>query len=134
MKSSQDCERSKPRVCVENFEKYTGKNKDFRPEIWWLETPRYGILPKPSLMFDLFYIDVDYCQFAECGFQIPTRVFGSHNIARIQDSRCNPGSYQTILRGTQHMIPFRERQLPRWGAVHVNSSTKLTFTLPIKCW
>ena len=49
----------------------------FQPKRWWLETPRYGELPKRPYMTGLPFRDVDYCQFTMCGFKKPTRIFGS---------------------------------------------------------
>ena len=50
------------------------------PPTWWLETPRNGRLPKRKLVEDLPYVDVDYCRFEDCGYQKPTRFFGSEHV------------------------------------------------------
>ncbi len=41
----------------------------FQPEILWIENPRGGMLKDRSFMKDIPYIDVDYCQFADWGYQ-----------------------------------------------------------------
>ena len=39
----------------------------FNPERLWLETPKYGLLPKQGFMANLPYWDVDYCQYGDGG-------------------------------------------------------------------
>ena len=51
-----------------------------QPQIWWLEIPRYGFLPKQDFMAHLPFWDVDYCQFGSEGFKKPTRIFGSTHL------------------------------------------------------
>lgn len=45
-----------------------------RPERWFMENPRTGHLPKRPYMVNIAYVDVDYCQFSEWGYQKPTRI------------------------------------------------------------
>ena len=35
----------------------------FEPPIWWIENPRNGRLKTRKMMKDLYFVDVDYCQF-----------------------------------------------------------------------
>ena len=55
----------------------------FQPKRWWLETPRYGELPKRPYMAKIPFWDVDYCQVSLCGFKKPTRIFGSQGLQNI---------------------------------------------------
>jgi site-specific DNA-cytosine methylase len=49
----------------------------FQPQFWWLENPRGGLLKTRSFMEGIPYVDVDYCQFTDWGYQKPTRIWGS---------------------------------------------------------
>ncbi len=51
-----------------------------RPEIWWLENPRTGLLKERPFMQNIPYIDVDYCQFSDWGYRKPTRIWGCSKI------------------------------------------------------
>ena len=48
-----------------------------QPDFWFLENPRHGELRDREYMRDIPYIDVDYCQFSDWGYQKPTRIWGS---------------------------------------------------------
>ncbi len=41
----------------------------FRPEIWWIENPGTGLLKTRKFMEGLCYVNVDYCQFSDWGYQ-----------------------------------------------------------------
>ena len=45
-----------------------------KPRCWWLESPRWWLLRRRTYMAGLPYINVDYCQYAEWGYQKPTRI------------------------------------------------------------
>ena len=94
----------------------------FKPKKWWLETPRYGLLPKLPIVEGLAYIDVDYCQFVECGFQKPTRIFGGLNVCGLPSIRCNPKTCASVIGGRKHKRPL--------GGPHGSASKKLTYPLP----
>ena len=57
---------------------------------WFLENPRYGLLKSRPFMQGIPYVDVDYCQFGEWGYQKPTIIWGSGQIKHLQDRKC-PG-------------------------------------------
>ena len=59
------------------------------PERWWLETPRTGILARRERMQQYPYVDVDYCQFEKCGYQKPTRFFGSRHLNGLHSVLCD---------------------------------------------
>jgi hypothetical protein len=67
----------------------------FKPETWWLETQRNGRLPKRKVVEGLPFVDIDYCRFEDCGYQKPTRFFGSAHVLELDavlcDGRACPG-------------------------------------------
>lgn len=58
------------------------------PRKWFLENPRYGLLESRSFMRGIPYLDVDYCQFGEWGYQKPTRIWGREHLWHVKDKRC----------------------------------------------
>ena len=73
----------------------------FQPQIWWLENPRTGFLCKRDCVKNLDYIDIDYCQFSEWGYQKPTRLWSSQNITRLTDRVCDGVSCKNLIEGTR---------------------------------
>ena len=63
--------------------------KHFDPPKWWIENPAHGHLGKRPFMTRLPYCDVDYCQFSDWGYQKPTRIWGSPQIASLPNVKCN---------------------------------------------
>ena len=61
----------------------------FKPEKWFLENPRSGLLAGRSYMADIPYVDVDYCQFSDWGYQKPTRIWGDESILKIAPRKCD---------------------------------------------
>jgi site-specific DNA-cytosine methylase len=61
----------------------------FQPKLWWIENPRTGLLPKRHCVQNLNFIDVDYCQFSDWGYQKPTRIWGSQNLLSLKDKLCD---------------------------------------------
>ncbi len=61
----------------------------FKPRAWWIENPKTGYLKSRDFMQNIPYIDVDYCQFADWGYQKPTRIWCSPNIAELPDRVCD---------------------------------------------
>ena len=61
----------------------------FQPRMWFLENPRGGLLKTRSFMQGLDFIDVDYCQFAEWGYQKPTRIWGGPHLRELSDRLCD---------------------------------------------
>jgi len=64
--------------------------KHFQPLLWWVENPRGGLLKTRGLLDSFHFVDVDYCQFGDCGYQKPTRVWGSAQLGRLAPRLCNP--------------------------------------------
>jgi hypothetical protein len=62
----------------------------FQPEFWWLENPRGGLLKSRPFMEGIPFVDVDYCQFSDWGYQKPTRIWGHPQISKLKPKLCNP--------------------------------------------
>ena len=54
-----------------------------QPRLWFLENPKSGELRNRVFMEGIPFIDVDYCQFADYGYQKPTRLWGSESLLRL---------------------------------------------------
>jgi hypothetical protein len=61
----------------------------FQPQFWYIENPRHGLLSTRPYMTGIPFIDVDYCQFSDWGYQKPTRIWGSVNAGWHKDIKCN---------------------------------------------
>ncbi|EPS62093.1 hypothetical protein M569_12700, partial [Genlisea aurea] len=94
----------------------------FRPKVWWLETPRYGLLTKNSLLANVPHWDVDYCQFGRGGFKKPTRFYGSAHLAELPSFLCDGKSCPNLGEGRKHSRPL---------GGHFGAATKaLTYPIP----
>jgi hypothetical protein len=69
------------------------------PPRWWVETPKNGMLARRDFMQKYPYIDVDYCCFEECGYQKPTRFFGSPHLGQMVPISCDGQSCPSLLPG-----------------------------------
>ena len=79
------------------------------PPVWWLETPRNGRLVQRKLVEGLPYVDVDYCQFVQCGYQKPTRFYGSAHITKLAAVLCD-GQTCPSLDYRQPVCPGKRRR------------------------
>ena len=61
-----------------------------KPEKWWIENPRNGLLKTRGILDPYPYIDLDYCQFSDWGYQKPTRIWGDDGtISYFQGKLCD---------------------------------------------
>ncbi len=74
----------------------------FQPELWWLENPRTGMLSRRACIQNLPFIDLDYCQFSQWGYQKPTRFWGSENLARLENKLCDFKNCQNVIPGQKN--------------------------------
>ena len=81
----------------------------FRPKLWWIENPRSGLLVRRTCVSHLPFIDVDYCQFSEWGYQKPTRIWGSENLGRLQHKVCDGQTCSQMVEGANGYWRHRER-------------------------
>ena len=61
----------------------------FQPTFWFLENPRGGLLKSRWYMEGIPFVDVDYCQFSDWGYQKPTRIWGSHSLLSLPSRLCD---------------------------------------------
>jgi len=59
------------------------------PPAWWIENPRLGMLKNQPFMQDIPYVDLDYCQFSEWGYQKPTRFWCSKQSSTLPNCICD---------------------------------------------
>ena len=81
----------------------------FRPDLWWLENPRSGFLVRRPCVSGLPFIDVDYCQFADWGYQKPTRIWGSESLLSLGNAVCDGQSCTQLVKGENGRWRHRER-------------------------
>jgi len=67
-------------------------------------------------------VDEDFCPFADCGFQKPTRIFGSVNVTQLQDKGMAQREAQGLAKGARYARrpkgALREGGGERWQKVH----------------
>ena len=61
----------------------------FQPPLWWIENPRLGYLKTRECVKGVPYIDVDYCQFSDWGYQKPTRIWCCDIISTLPNKICD---------------------------------------------
>ena len=61
----------------------------FKPRLWWVENPRWGLLRTRDVVQGLPYIDLDYCQFGLGGFRKATRFWCCTEIAKRPSVLCD---------------------------------------------
>ena len=81
----------------------------FKPKLWWLENPRTGFLVRRNCVYNLPFIDVDYCQFTDWGYQKPTRIWGSQNLSLLADKVCDGQTCSQMILGRNGFWRHRER-------------------------
>ena len=60
----------------------------FQPTVWYIENPRHGgSMKDQTVMQGVPYYDVDYCRYANFGYQKPTRIWT--NLAEFDPLICN---------------------------------------------
>ena len=98
----------------------------FQPEIWWIENPRGGMLKDRSFMRDIPYIDVDYCQFADWGYQKPTRLWCCKKISELPHKICDHRTCRNLITTWYGSIQHRERL----GGNNIKFSTRSKYRTP----
>ncbi len=63
--------------------------KYFQPKAWWIENPRGSVLNHREFMKGIPYVDIDYCQVSDWGFQKPTRFWCSDKISTLTPLICD---------------------------------------------
>ena len=100
----------------------------FHPKMWWIENPRTGYLKTRPIMDHIPYVDIDYCQFSDWGYQKPTRFWGSPNIVQRPNVVCDFHSCPNCIDG-----PYgRKRHRLRLGGYKMQFSTRQKGRIPEK--
>ena len=94
-----------------------------KPRLWIMENPRNGLLPKSELVQHLPFVDCDQCQFADYGYQKPTRIWGSDHIRGIAHRRCDGRTCAALL-------PGQRRHRLRQGGKQGRVIRQLAYRLP----
>ena len=81
----------------------------FKPRLWWIENPRTGFLKTRNVVKDLDFIDVDYCQFSNWGYQKPTRIWCCPEIAKLPNRLCDWNFCPNLTEGPSGRKRHRER-------------------------
>ena len=79
------------------------------------------------MMRDIPFVDVDYCQFSDWGYQKPTRFWGSANLGELPHVKCPGNSCKYVsqtLHGSQH--------LERLGGNEMHYNTAMKGRIPPK--
>ena len=99
-----------------------------RPKMWWIENPRTGYLKTRPIMDNIPFVDIDYCQFSDWGYQKPTRFWGSQNIVNRPSVTCDFQNCPNCIVG-----PFgRKRHIHRLGGYKQKFSTRQKGRIPEK--
>ncbi len=61
----------------------------YQPRMCFIENPRTGLLKSRDFMQPYVYVDVDYCQFCDWGYQKPTRVWGPMYFQKLKSRTCD---------------------------------------------
>jgi len=81
----------------------------FQPTFWFLENPRTGLLKSRSYMKGIPFVDVDYCQFSDWGYQKPTRIWGSPELRDLPCKLCDPRTCPNV--GPRHNGGWAHKQV-----------------------
>jgi hypothetical protein len=98
----------------------------FQPGLWWIENPRTGFLTKRECIQEIPYIDVDYCQFSDWGYQKPTRIWGSASLLKLGDRLCDPRFCPNVVRGEGGHMRHKESL----GGYDMKTTTQLRWRMP----
>ena len=97
-----------------------------KPERWYLENPRTGMLKDRPYMEGIPYVDVDYCQFADWGYQKPTRIWGSDHVKALEARLCDPATCTNVRDRENGHRGHREIL----GGNHMRYSTRMKYRIP----
>ena len=102
----------------------------FQPEIWWLETPRNGLLTRRDFMQCYPWVDCDHCQFEDLGYQKPTRFFGSKHLAALQPILCDGHKCPSLEAPKDGPTKKRRRHRKALGGNQGNAKKEVTYYIP----
>lgn len=79
------------------------------PPVWWIENPRFGKLKDRAFMINIPFIDLDYCQFSEWGYQKPTRIWCSPSLSHLPSVFCDPSKCPNVIKTKEGNYCHRQR-------------------------
>ena len=80
----------------------------FQPRKWFLENPRTGFLVQRPYMAKIPFVDVDYCQFSQWGYQKPTRIWGDPSISELSPRICDGKNCVNLVQRPNGRLGHRE--------------------------
>ena len=100
-----------------------------KPEKWWMENPRNGLLKTREYMQNIPYTDADYCQYSNWGYKKPTRFWGSPGIEKLQLRLCDRVTCPNAI-GKLQPNGQRKHRITL-SSPHENISTHLKYRIPV---
>lgn len=97
-----------------------------KPKHWWIENPKTGYLKKRGILDDYLFLDVDYCQFTDWGYQKPTRFWGSPSIVKKPHVKCDFWHCANLIQGPHGRL----RHWSRLGGSELRYSTRQKGRIP----
>jgi hypothetical protein len=94
-----------------------------KPRRWWLENPRNGLLKTRWYMQGLPFVDADYCQYINWGYQKPTRIWGSADLLQVATKLCDGITCPNLAEGKSH-------HRIRLSSPHQNLSANIKYRVP----
>ena len=98
----------------------------FKPRKWFLENPRKGLLLERPYMAGIPFVDVDYCQFSDWGYQKPTRVWGDYSVTTLEPCLCDGHSCAKLVQRPNGRLGHREVL----GGNHMRFSRRKKYRVP----
>jgi hypothetical protein len=97
----------------------------FKPKAWWIENPRMGYLKSRPFMQNIPFIDIDYCQFSDWGYQKPTRFWVSESLSSVPSKKCDFKTCTNLVDG-----PYGKCHRERLGGMGMKYGTKAKYRIP----
>lgn len=95
------------------------------PQKWWIENPRTGYLKSRGILDEYPFIDIDYCQFSDWGYNKPTRFWGSPNVTDRESCVCDFRNCPNVTLG-----PTGRLRHKRLGGHMMEFSTRMKGRIP----
>ena len=97
-----------------------------KPEKWWIENPKNGYLKTRNILDKYPFVDIDYCQFCDWGYQKPTRFWGSPNVVNRESRVCDGKTCPNLVDGPLG----KKRHKYKLGGYGMKFSTRMKGRIP----
>ena len=77
--------------------------------LWWISNSRRGLLKYRDVMKGIPFVDVDYCQFSDWGYQNPTRIWCCPPTSKLKSVLCDPKVCRHVVTNNLGLTGHRER-------------------------